>query len=189
MNLKKDIKKTNKYAVGTMDLATNVICGYYKLPNTILKSKSRKRNVIVAKQFIILFSKKLLPTITMREVADYFGFANHSNIIYSLKAIEGLIAINNQYKHDYQELDKLLQIQNVSIELGQDVDDICYYINLNNIVSAKTTDGKAIIFSGFNKDEVFEALSLIPSMITAKKPRKHKETKLYILETNKENEQ
>jgi hypothetical protein len=188
MNLKKNINKTNKYAVGTMDLITNVICGYYKLPNTILKSKSRKRNVIVAKQFIILFSKKLLPNIALREVADYFGFANHSNILYSLKAVETLIQSDNQFKHDFDELDKLLQVNNISIELGKQVDDICYYIDLNNVVSAKATDGKAIVFSGFSKDEVLEALSLIPSMITVKKPRKHKETKLYILETNKENE-
>lgn len=188
MNLKKDIKKTNKYALGTMDLITNVICGYYKLPNTILKSKSRKRNVIVAKQFIVLFSKKFLPNITMREIADYFGFANHCNILYSLKAIESLIQTNNQFKHDFDELDKLLQINNISIELGKDIDEICYYIDLNNIVTAKATDGKAIVFSGFSKDEVLEALSLIPSMITVKKPRKHKETKLYILETKKEDE-
>ena len=186
MKAPKKITKTNKYATETMVLITNVISSYYKLPNTIFKSKSRKRNVIVAKQFIIYFIKKFLPDITMQEIAKFTCYANHCNVLYSLKTVENNIQFDNKFKSDFTELDKLLQVSNVSITLGKDVEEICYYIDLNNIYSAKTSDGKAIIFSGFSKAEIYESLSLIPIMVTTKKVRKHDNTKLYLLENNVE---
>lgn len=184
MKPQKKPNKTNQYALQTMVLITNVVCGYYKLPTTVLTSKSRKRNVIIAKQFIIYFIKKLLPNITMKEIADFSNYTTHCNILYTIKVVESNITFNNQYKNDFAEIDKLLRVNDANINIGKDVSDLCYYVDLNNIVSVQTNGNKAIVFSGFTKDEINEALSIIPCLYDVKKPRKHLNTKLYIIENN-----
>lgn len=179
------ILKANKYANETVLKITNVVCGYFKLPSTIFKSKSRKRNVIIAKQFIIFFIKEFLPELTLKEVAHYCNYTNHCNIIYTIKTVKNNIEFDSKFKGDYNELNKLLNAINTATQTDKNVLDVCYYIDLNNVYSAKTKDGKAIIFSGFHKDEVFESLSLLPSMISTESVKKHQNTNLFILENDK----
>lgn len=188
MKKNKKTNDINKYALETMVLITNVVCSYYKLPNSIIESKSRKRNVIIAKQFIIYFSKKLIRHTTMKQIADFCKYKTHCNILYSIKTVENQIEVDSQFKHDFMEIDKLLKIHEASLHLGADIGNLCYYIDLNDIVSVKADGDKAIIFKNFKRSEINDALSLLTFLTGIQKPQKHLNTKLHILE-NKINEE
>jgi hypothetical protein len=61
-----------------------------------MKSPSRHRNVVTARQCAIWIIKKDMNEITLRQLASHFGNRHHATIIYSIDAVEDQLCCNNK---------------------------------------------------------------------------------------------
>lgn len=60
-----------------------------------MKSSSRKREIVTARQCAIWIIKKDMKEITLSQLASHFGNRHHSTIIHSLDAVEDQLFCNN----------------------------------------------------------------------------------------------
>ena len=73
---------------------------YYGLSVSDLKSDSRKQEITVARQLLMLIAKKYYGW-TLEKVWDYFGWKNHASVIYAINNIEKKLKSNKELAHDY----------------------------------------------------------------------------------------
>ena len=73
---------------------------YYGLSVSDLKSDSRKQEITVARQLLMLIAKKYYGW-TLEKVRDYFGWKNHASVIYAINNIEKKLKSNKELAHDY----------------------------------------------------------------------------------------
>ena len=73
---------------------------YYGLSVSDLKSDSRKQEITMARQLLMLIAKKYYGR-TLEKVWDYFGWKNHASVIYAINNIEKKIKFNKELAHDY----------------------------------------------------------------------------------------
>ena len=73
---------------------------YYWLSVSDLKSDSRKQEITVARQLLMLIAKKYYGW-TLEKVWDYFGWKNHASVIYAINNIEKKLKSNKELAHDY----------------------------------------------------------------------------------------
>lgn len=73
---------------------------YYGLSVSDLKSDSRKQEITIARQLLMLIAKKYYGW-TLEKVWDYFGWKNHASVIYAINNIEKKLKSNKELAHDY----------------------------------------------------------------------------------------
>lgn len=73
---------------------------YYWLSVNDLKSDSRKQEITMARQLLMLIAKKYYGR-TLEKVWDYFGWKNHASVIYAINNIEKKLKSNKELAHDY----------------------------------------------------------------------------------------
>ena len=86
----------------TMDIITNVVCGYFQTSLAELRSKSRKAEVRAPRQVLttlLLEETKL----SLESVGEYVG-QNHATIIHSRKVIQNAKQTCDQLWFQYEEI-------------------------------------------------------------------------------------
>jgi len=73
---------------------------YYWLSVSDLKSDSRKQEITIARQLLMLIAKKYYGW-TLEKVWDYFGWKNHASVIYAINNIEKKLKSDKELAHDY----------------------------------------------------------------------------------------
>ena len=79
------------------------ICSRYHIKLPDLKSKSRSKNMVKARNIAIYISRKEL-NLTLEEIGYLFGKRNHSTIVHSLKSVEKQQKTNIQMSNSIKEL-------------------------------------------------------------------------------------
>ena len=73
---------------------------YYNLSVADLKSDSRKKEITVTRQVLMLLAKRYFGR-TLEKIGDYFGGKNHASVIYAVNNIEKKLKIDKNLAHDY----------------------------------------------------------------------------------------
>ena len=73
---------------------------YYWLSVNDLKSDSRRQEITVARQLLMLLAKKYYGW-TLEKVWNYFGWKNHASVIYAINNIEKKLKSDKELSHDY----------------------------------------------------------------------------------------
>jgi chromosomal replication initiator protein len=87
-----------------------LVFDYFKIPLEMVKSKSRKRNLIVTRQFAMYFLKKEFSDLTLQQIAKYFD-KDHSTVVHSIKQIKGLIEFNLESRENEAKiLERIIEL-------------------------------------------------------------------------------
>lgn len=166
----------------SINFIKDVVCAYYNLSNDIYKSNSRKSDIVKTKHIAIYICKTHL-NLKLIDLGQAFGF-DHSNIVYVVKKIAGYIEFDPILKKQIEEIENILKFKAAdTLKLEKEY----YYIPLNDFVSIKHDEGKAIILKGFTEKEI-EAINFIDTRSGRNffdKPnelKSHTNQKFYILE-------
>jgi hypothetical protein len=62
---------------------------------TTMRSPTRKREVVEARQIAMTMIYKLLPAISLKSVGDFFGGRDHSTVIHARQTVEDLMVDKN----------------------------------------------------------------------------------------------
>lgn len=105
--LKNFIKNTTKEI--SMEYIQKLVCEYFEVPVEMVKSKTRKREIVQARQISMYLAKSLTKT-SLKSIGQFFGGRDHSTVIYACQTVEDLIDTDKKFKNYMQDIQKKLKM-------------------------------------------------------------------------------
>ncbi len=105
--LKNFIKNTTKEV--SMDYIQKLVCDYFEVPVHLLKSPTRKREVVQARQISMYLSKGMTKS-SLKTIGAFFGGRDHSTVIYACQTVEDLIQTDKKFRAYVTDIEKKLKM-------------------------------------------------------------------------------
>ena len=94
----------------SIEYIQKVVCDYFDLPLEILKSKTRKREVVQARQISMYFSKKMTKS-SLANIGAHCGGKDHATVLHACRTVTNLSETDKQFRAYLEDLEKKLTIQ------------------------------------------------------------------------------
>jgi chromosomal replication initiator protein len=102
------IVKQSKHEI-TIDYIQKIVCDYFSMPVDSLQSKTRKREVVQARQIAMFFSKSLTKS-SLASIGSQIGNKDHATVLHACKTVNNLIDTDKQFRADVEEIEKRLKV-------------------------------------------------------------------------------
>lgn len=106
----KNYVKTIKKEI-SIDLIQEVVSNYFDLDVETLKSKTRKRHIVQARQISMYFAKKYTKA-SLASIGSHTGKRDHSTVLHACKTVDNLSSTDKKFKTYVDELQKKLNMHN-----------------------------------------------------------------------------
>ena len=93
----------------TIENIKQLVSDYLKVPVEKIQGKTRKREVVMARQLSMYLAKHHTNN-SLKSIGDKFGGRDHSTVIYSCKTVEDLIDTDPLMKDALHELEKKVKM-------------------------------------------------------------------------------
>ncbi len=103
----KFVKNTSREI--SIDYIQKVVCDYFSLPLEAINSKTRKREIVQARQLAMYFSKKLTKS-SLATIGLHCGNKDHATVLHACRTVNNLIDTDKQFRLYVEELDKKMII-------------------------------------------------------------------------------
>lgn len=94
----------------SIDYIQKVVCDYFDLPIELLKSKTRKRDVVQARQLAMYFSKSMTKS-SLAKIGMHCGGKDHATVLHACRTVNNLIDTDKQFKTYVTDLQKKISIE------------------------------------------------------------------------------
>ena len=94
----------------SIDYIQKVVCDYFDLPIELLKSKTRKREVVQARQIAMYFAKQLTKS-SLANIGAHCGGKDHATVLHACKTVNNLIDTDKRFRGYIEDLEKKISIQ------------------------------------------------------------------------------
>ena len=94
----------------SIDYIQKVVCDYFDLPIELLKSKTRKREVVQARQIAMFFAKKMTKS-SLANIGMHCGGKDHATVLHACKTVNNLVETDKRFRTYVDELEKKISIQ------------------------------------------------------------------------------
>jgi len=94
----------------SIEYIQKVVCDYFDLPIEMLKSKTRKREVVQARQISMYFSKKMTKS-SLANIGAHCGGKDHATVLHACRTVMNLSETDKQFRVYLEDLEKKLTIQ------------------------------------------------------------------------------
>jgi len=96
------VKQNRK--IYSIDMIKEVVAKYFNIDIEELNSKSRKRDIVQARQFAMYFAKKMTRK-PYAEIGKKIGKRNHATVLHACKTIDGLKSVDKDFRKYYKDLE------------------------------------------------------------------------------------
>ncbi len=96
------VKQNRK--IYSIDMIKEVVAKYFNVDIEELNSKSRKRDIVQARQFAMYFAKKMTRK-PYAEIGRKIGKRNHATVLHACKTIDGLRNVDKDFRKYYKDLE------------------------------------------------------------------------------------
>ena len=94
----------------SIDYIQKVVCDYLDLPIELLKSKTRKREVVQARQIAMYFAKSMTKS-SLATIGLHCGGKDHATVLHACRTVNNLMDTDKRFKNYIEELNKKISIQ------------------------------------------------------------------------------
>ncbi|WP_430931433.1 chromosomal replication initiator protein DnaA [Saccharicrinis sp. 156] len=101
------VKKTQKEL--SVDYIQQIVCDYFGLAVDSLQSKTRKREIVQARQVAMYFSKSLTNS-SLSTIGSKIGKKDHATVLHACKTVNNLIETNKDFKNQMQEIEAQIKM-------------------------------------------------------------------------------
>lgn len=84
-----------------------IVCDYYNIPLNLIQSKTRKREIVQARQVAMFFSKSLTKS-SLATIGTQIGGKDHATVLHACKTVNNLIDTDKQFRLQIQDIEKKL---------------------------------------------------------------------------------
>ena len=93
----------------TIDQIQRSVCDFYNLPADLLRAKTRKQEIVTARQVAMYLSKELTHS-SLKTIGLHFGGRDHSTVIHAYQAVEDRINTDSVFRQNVDQLRRHLQL-------------------------------------------------------------------------------
>jgi chromosomal replication initiator protein len=105
--LRSHVKNTGKEI--TIDAIQKMVCEYYDLTYDKLQAKTRKREIVQARQISMYLAKKFTKN-SLKTIGEHFGGRDHTTVIHSCQTVNNLIDTDTIFRDQVKELQQKVQL-------------------------------------------------------------------------------
>jgi chromosomal replication initiator protein len=114
INLELAKKMIDKFVKNTsreisIDYIQKVVSDYFGLPLEAIHSKTRKREIVQARQLAMYFSKKLTKA-SLATIGLHCGNKDHATVLHACRTVNNLIETDKQFRNYVEEIDKKITL-------------------------------------------------------------------------------
>lgn len=93
----------------TIDTIQKMVCDYFDVPYDKLLQKTRKREIVQARQ-ITMFLAKAFTKNSLKTIGEHFGGRDHTTVIHSCQTVKDLMDTDTLFKESVLELQHKVQL-------------------------------------------------------------------------------
>jgi chromosomal replication initiator protein len=105
----KNIVKEIDSEVG-IDYIQKTVSEYFHIDQEDLKAKTRKKEIVIARQVAMYFSKDYTNH-SLKSIGYHFGGRDHSTVIHALQSVNDMIDTDSKFRYSVEELKKKLKMR------------------------------------------------------------------------------
>ena len=91
----------------TIDKVKKAVCEYFNIPGEILLSKTRKRQIVQARQIAMYMSRTLI-NCSLATIGSQIGGKDHATVLHACTTVSDLITIDKNFKRYVSDIEKML---------------------------------------------------------------------------------
>ncbi len=113
LELAKQIMKNIVHDIETevgIDYIQKTVADYFHLSPDDLKAKTRKKEIVIARQVAMYFAKEYTNH-SLKSIGYHFGGRDHSTVIHAVQAVNDMMDVNANFKHTLTDLQDKLKIK------------------------------------------------------------------------------
>ena len=100
------IKNTKREV--SIDYIQKVVCSYFEIPVDSIQTKTRKREIVQARQVAMFFSKNLTKA-SLATIGSQIGGKDHATVLHACKTVNNLLETDKLFKGQIEEIEKKLK--------------------------------------------------------------------------------
>ncbi|HDO26775.1 MAG TPA: chromosomal replication initiator protein DnaA [Bacteroidetes bacterium] len=93
----------------SIDFIQKVVCDYFGLPLETINSKTRKREIVQARQLAMFFSKKHTKS-SLATIGLHCGNKDHATVLHACRTVNNLLETDKRFRVYVEEIDKKLKL-------------------------------------------------------------------------------
>ena len=93
----------------SIDYIQKVVCNYFNIAVDQLQSKTRKREIVQARQVAMFFSKSLTKA-SLANIGSQIGGKDHATVLHACKTVNNLLETDKRFRLQVDEIEKKLKI-------------------------------------------------------------------------------
>lgn len=97
-----------------IDYIQKTVSDYFNVPQEDLKAKTRKKEIVIARQVAMYFSKDYTNH-SLKSIGYHFGGRDHSTVIHAVQSVNDMLDTDAKFRYAVDELKKKLKLRNPAI--------------------------------------------------------------------------
>jgi chromosomal replication initiator protein len=93
----------------SIDFIQKIVSDYFQLPIELMKSKTRKREVVQARQIAMYFSKSLTKA-SLASIGAHCGGKDHATVLHACRTVNNLMETDKRFKIYIEEIEKKIAV-------------------------------------------------------------------------------
>ena len=94
----------------TIEEIQRIVCEYLDIPEDLVRAKTRKREVVRARQIAMYFCKDLTQH-SLKTIGLHFGGRDHSTVIHANNTVEDQIETDEQFRNMVEEIGRKIELR------------------------------------------------------------------------------
>lgn len=93
----------------SIDHIQKLVCDFFNIPSEVINSKTRKREIVQARQLAMYFAKKHTKA-SLATIGLHCGNKDHATVLHACRTVNNLIETDKQFRNYVEELDNKLKL-------------------------------------------------------------------------------
>jgi chromosomal replication initiator protein len=93
----------------TIESIQRTVCEYFSVPEDLLRAKTRKQEIVNARQ-IAMYLAKELTNASLKTIGLHFGGRDHSTVIHAYQSVEDQMRVDSKYQTHVTQIKRRLQL-------------------------------------------------------------------------------
>ena len=93
----------------SIDYIQKIVCDYFDMPLDLINSKTRKREIVQARQIAMFFAKSLTKN-SLATIGSQIGGKDHATVLHACKTVNNLIDTDKRFKVFINDIEKKLKM-------------------------------------------------------------------------------
>lgn len=95
----------------SIDYIQKIVSDYFSIPVDVINSKTRKREIVQARQIAMYFSKKYTKS-SLATIGIHCGNKDHATVLHACRTVNNLLDTDKQFRSYVGEIEKKIKISN-----------------------------------------------------------------------------